>query len=87
MMVNCPASLTMRPIIAGPKCITSHLSNFIDKLLCPFLSKVDSYVRDDIDFLTKMPRKADSKKVFTTFDISSMYTNIDNDLGTEAIQF
>ena len=25
--------------------------------------------------------------MFTTFDISSMYTNIDNDLGTEAIQF
>ena len=62
--VNCPASLTTRPIIAGPKCITSHLSNFIDKLSRPFLSKLDSYVRDDIDFLTKMPYKADSKKVF-----------------------
>ena len=53
----------------------------------PFLSKIDSYVRDNIDFLTKMSRKADSKKLFITFDISSMYTNIDNDLGMEAIQF
>ena len=47
----------------------------------------DSYVRDDIDFLTKMPRDANKSKVLATFDISSMYTNIDNNLGQEAIKF
>ena len=31
--IDSPLSLTMRPIIAGPKCVTSRLSDFIDKLL------------------------------------------------------
>ena len=87
IIVNCPTSLTMRSIIAGPKCITSRLSDFIDKILRPFVSKVESYVRDDINFLIKMPREADTKKVFTTFDITSMYTNIENSLELEAVKF
>ena len=87
VIINCPQSLTMRPIIAGPKCVTSSLSDFIDKILRPLLKRVDSYVRDDIDFLTKMPRDANKSKVLATFDISSMYTNIDNNLGQEAIKF
>ena len=48
---------------------------------------VKSYIRDDIDFLTKIPRETDEKKVLATFDITSMYTNINNDLGYEAIRF
>ena len=48
VMVNCPQSLTMRPIIAGPKCVTSRLSDFVDKILRPLLERVDSYVRDAI---------------------------------------
>ena len=75
---------TMRPIIAEPQCVTSRLSDFIDKLLRPYLQKVKSYLRDDIEFLTKMPRRADKRHKFLTFDISSMYTNIDNNLGQEA---
>ena len=85
--VDCPLSLTMRPIIAGPQCVTSRLSDFIDKILRPYLGKVKSYIRDDIDFLTKIPRVAAKTRRFLTFDISSMYTNIDNDLGQEAIKY
>jgi len=40
---------TMRPIIAEPQCVTSRLSDFIDKLLRPYLQKVKSYLRDDIE--------------------------------------
>ena len=85
--VDCPPSLTMRPIIAGPQCVTSRLSDFIDKILRPYLSKVKSYIRDDIDFLTKIPRIAEKTRRFLTFDISNMYTNIDNNLGQEAIKY
>ena len=67
--------------------MTSRLSDFVDKILRPLLERVDSYVRDDIDFLTKMPRSANKNKVLTTFDISNMYTNIDNNLGQESIKF
>ena len=44
-----------------------------------------SYIRDDIDYLNKIRTETNENKVFGTFDISSMYTNLDNDLGLEAI--
>ena len=48
------------PIIAGPKCITSRLSYIILKILRLFLSKVESYVRGNTDFLIKMPQEAET---------------------------
>ena len=44
-------------------------------------------MRDDIDFLEKLPRNTDDKKVLPTLDITNMYTNIDNKLGKEAIKY
>ena len=85
--VTHPSDLTMRPIIARHSSVTSRLSDFLDTLLRPYLKVVKSYIRDDIDFLTKIPRETDEKKVLATFDITSMYTNINNDLGYEAIRF
>ena len=85
--VVCPLSLIMGPIIAEPQCVTSRLSDFIDKILRPYLGKVKGYIRDDIDFLTKIPRVAAKTRRFLTFDISSMYTNVDNDLSQEAIKY
>ena len=85
--VTHPSDLTMRPIIAGHSSVTSRLGDFLDTLLRPYLKVVKSYIRDDIDFLTKIPRETDEKKVLATFDITSMYTNINNDLGYEAIRF
>ena len=48
---------------------------------------VKSYICDDIDFLNKIPRETDERKVLAAFDITSMYTNINNDVGYEAIRF
>ena len=67
---NCPTSLTMRPIIAGPQCVTSRLNNFIDKILQPLLMQVDRCIRDGIDFSTKMPRFANKCKSLASFEIS-----------------
>ena len=85
--VTHPSNLTMRHITAGHSSVTSRHSDFLDTLLRPYLKVVKSYIRDDIDFLTKIPRETDEKKVLVTFDITSMYTNINNDLGYEAIRF
>ena len=85
--VTHPSDLTMRPIIAGHSSVTSRLNDFLDTLLRPYLKVVKTYIRDDIDFLTKIPRETDEKKVLATFDITSMYTNINSDLGYEAIRF
>ena len=42
---------------------------------------------DDIDFLEKLPRNTDNKKILLTLDVTNMYTNIDNKLGKEAIKY
>ena len=77
----------MRPIAAGPNCVTSRLSSFLDVLLKPLLKLVKSYVRDDIDFLNKVPKTTTDSKILLTLDITNMYPNIGNDLGQDAIEF
>ena len=81
VQINQPQDLKMRPIVAGPNCVTSRLSNFLDILMKPFLKKVKSFVRDDIDFLEKLPRNTDDKKILLTRNVTNMYTNIDNEFG------
>ena len=63
------------------------LCYIFDTLLRQYLKVVKNYICDDIDSLTKIPRETDEKKVLATFDITSMYTNINNDLGYKAIRF
>ena len=77
----------MCPIVAGPNCVTSRLSNFLDILMKPFLKKVKSFVCNDIDFLEKLPCNTDDKKIFLILDVTNMYTNIDNELGKEPIVY
>ena len=85
--INDPPDLKFRPIIAGPACETHRLSNLIDILLKPFTSKIQSYVRDDIDFLTHIPETASKESYLTSFDVTSLYTNISHKLGLEAISY
>ena len=80
-----PEDLTFRPIVAGPACETHRLSNLIDILLKPFISKIQSYVRDDIDFLKYVPKIVPHNTLLVSFDIVSLYTNISHDLGIKAI--
>ena len=85
--VQQPDDLPVRPIVVGPNCVTSHLSNFLDVLLKPFLKYMKSYVCDDIEFLNKVPKNTTESRVLLTLDVTNMYTNIDSRLGREAIEF
>ena len=87
LTIHRPKDLKFRLICAGPKGVTSRLSNFVDILLKPFIKHVKSHIRDDIDFLNKLKTGTNEKKVLATFDISSVYTNLDNYLGWEGINF
>ena len=80
-----PEDLKFRPIVAGPSCPTHRLSNLIDILLKPLLKHVKSYVRDDIDFLTKLPKNISKDEEFITFDVTNLYSNISHELGIKAI--
>ena len=82
-----PADLKFRPIVAGPVCATSRLSELLDEILKPYLHHVDSYVRDDIDFLNKIPRERDNKRLLVSFDVKSLYSNIPHELGKRAISY
>ena len=87
--VKNPADLKFRPIIAGPECPTSRLSHLIDLLLKDLPQLTKSYVRDDINFLSKLQRhlSSEDEHSLVTFDVESLYTNIDHDLGKKAITY
>ena len=84
-----PQDLKFRPIVAGPICPTSRLSNLIDILLKDIPPSTKSFVRDDIEFLSKLNRDllTEQEYMLVTYDVESLYTNIDHDLGIEAIGY
>ncbi|MCG7874810.1 MAG: GIY-YIG nuclease family protein [Candidatus Thiodiazotropha endolucinida] len=82
-----PDDLQFRPIVAGPRCETSHLSSLLDVLLKPFLTKIESYLKDGIHFLNSIPKKVSENTRLISFDIVSLYSNIPHGLGLEAISF
>lgn len=79
--------LNLRPIIAGPVCLTSRLSNFIDIILKPLVKYVTSYLKDTTDFLRQLPRTTDENTILVSFDVESLYSNICHELGLEAIKY
>lgn len=79
--------LKLRPIIAGPECLTHRLSNLIDILLRPFTKQVKSYLRDSMDFLNHLPERVPEETTLASFDVESLYSNIAHNLGLKAIKF
>ena len=82
-----PSDLKFRPIVGGPNCPTSRLSNLVDILLKPFVIKIDSHIADTKDFLRSLPYEIDDDCELVTFDIASLYTNVEKELGVEAIRY
>ena len=63
------------------------LSNLIDILLKPFLLHVKSYVKDNLDFLSKCSRENYEDTLLVTFDVVNLYTNIPHTFGLEALDY
>ena len=82
-----PDDLIFQPIVAGPACETHRLSNLIDILLKPYIQKVKSYIRDDIDFLSHIPTTVPQGSLLVSFDVVNFYTNISHELGLRAVNF
>ena len=79
--------MKLRPIVAGPESPTQRLSHFIDILLQPLCPLLPSYIRDDLDFLNYIPTNVPDNTILTSFDVTSLYTNIPHDLGLEAVEY
>ena len=77
----------LRPIVASPSCQTHGLSNLIDILLHPFTKHVTSYLRDTTDFLNTIPATVPKVTILASFDIESLYSNIQHALGLETADY
>ena len=75
-----------RPIVSGNGCPTERISQFVDYFLKPIVQNTESYIRDTTHFLRLLEnhKKVPENTFLVTMDVSSLYTNIPNDLGIEA---
>ena len=86
-LINCasPADLTFRPIVACQNCPTKNLCVLIDKILRPYVDKVKFRLKDNWEFLRKLPETTYDDGFVVTADITALYTNISTDSGSKAI--
>ena len=75
-----------RPIVSGNGCPTERISQFVDFFLKPIVKDTSSYIRDTTHFLKILQNHlhVPDNTFLVTMDVSSLYTNIPNDLGIEA---
>ena len=81
-----PVGHVGRPIISGCDGPTERLSSFVDRLLQPIAQKQRSYLKDTTDFInfietTIVPENA----ILVSMDVTSLYTNIPQEEGTETV--
>ena len=76
----------MRPIVSGYGSVTTKLSEFLDSLLKFQAQKCKSYIRDTKDFLRRLNsiKELPKNSILMTLDVSSLYTNIDQEEGAAA---
>jgi len=75
-----------RPIISGCDGPTERISSFVDTLLQPIAQKQQSYIKDTTDFINFIEKtKIDEDTILVTMDVSSLYTNIPQEEGTEIV--
>ena len=77
-----------RPIVSGNGCPTERISQFVDFFLKPIVQDVRSYIKDTTHFLNILEDLGElpANTLLVTLDVSSLYTNIPNDIGIEACQ-
>ena len=85
--MDAPDDLKGRPITAGPKTPTRGLSELLEKILAPLVPHLKTYVKDDRDFLSRIPRNIDYECDLISWDVVSLYTSIPHDLGIEALRY
>ena len=75
-----------RPIISANNSPTERISAFVDHFIRPIVAEGKSYVKDTTDFINKLQKIRDinENSLLVSLDVSSFYTNIPNDIGTEA---
>ena len=78
--------LKLRPTVAGTKCPTRRLSNFLDLILKSLTKHVKSNIKDNVEFLKTCKQNVKNYRALVTFDVCSLYTNILHEFGLSAIE-
>jgi len=77
-----------RPIISCVNNVTSGISRFLHIILSQFLSFVKTFIKDSFHLLDKIKSLDPSQfSFFATFDVKSLYTNLNNEVGKVAIDY
>ena len=75
-----------RPIVSANGCPTEKISQFVDHFLNPTTFSLPSYVKDTTHFLSKLSElgRLPPNCLLVTMDVTSLYTNINTDIGISA---
>ena len=76
-----------RPIIADCGSESYASAEYLYHFLAPLVKQHTSYLKDTNDFINKIVGIKEKKGTFiATIDVDSLYTNIDNTNGLEAVK-
>ena len=77
-----------RPVVSSVKSHTSQISKYVDHHIQPLAKNLRSYVKDATDFINKIKNVGTVPKgaYLVSMDVCSLYTNIPNDEGLEALR-
>jgi hypothetical protein len=76
-----------RPIVSDCSSESYSISEYIDYHLRPLATSHPSYLKDTGDFLDKISQvEIPDDALLITLDVDSLYTNIDNQAGLEAVR-
>ena len=77
-----------RPVVSSVGCATEKISSFVDHNLQPLNRDLPSYVQDSTSFIKKIESLPEDKRerFLVTMDVRSLYTNIPNEQGIDAVK-
>lgn len=76
-----------RPIISDCASESYYVSEYIDHFLMPLSTQHDAYLKDTTDFVDRLKKLTVPPNAYLiSIDVQSMYTNIDNDSGLDAVR-
>ena len=78
-----------RPVVSSIGCHTERISKYVDHYLQPINQSLPSYVKDTTNFLNKLdslPEELPDDAIMVTMDVRSLYTNVPNNEGIEAVK-
>ena len=85
--MDMPQSLKSRPICGGPSAVTQGAAKLLDEILSPLVCFQKSYIKDEWEFVRRLPVRVEGKYKLLSCDIKALYPSIPKELGLEALEY